>query len=87
MENHELELRYWPEMNQKGYSAWRLACKDNRPMKFPRTFDLMRIFRRIVPNDSEGIRVLKRGETFCMILMRTGISAHYRKSFLMQISR
>lgn len=80
-----LELRYWQEENGDNCSAWRLARKDNQPVKFPKTFDLTRLFRQLVPQDRRGLRVMYGGNTFRMIRMSTGLPRHYRESFLAQL--
>lgn len=80
-----LKLEYWPEKNGDGCSAWRLAREDNQPMKFQRTFDLMRFFRQLVPQDRRGLQVIRRSATFCLIRMSTGLPKHYRESFLMKL--
>lgn len=80
-----LALRYWPEDNGDGCSAWRLSRIDNEPMKFPRTFDLRRFFRQIVSEDPRGLRVIKRDFNHCMLQMSAGLPKHYRESFLMKL--
>jgi len=81
-----LQLEYWPEENGDGCSAWRLARIDNEPIKF-RTYDLMRIFNQIVPEDVRGLWVFRRSENYRLLRMSTGLPKHYRDSFLMQIEK
>ncbi len=82
-----LEFKYWPEESGVGCSAWRLARKDNQPVKFPRTRDLVRLFRRVVPNDPMGLRVIKRHSIYIIVWMRAHLPRRHRERFLEELQR
>lgn len=80
-----LELQYWPEENGEGCSAWRLARKDNQPVTFPSTFNLMRIYRRRIVGDSLGLTIIRRGDNFRIVRMRTRLPKRLREIFLEEL--
>lgn len=80
-----LIIKYWPEENYNGQSAWRLSFDDNSPGRLPRTFDLMRRFRQIT--FGETLRVIKRSPQYAILRMPARLPKHVRDSLLLSFNR